>query len=176
MQTNLILTLTGADRVGLVEAVTKVVLDHGGNVETSRMSRLGGAFAILMLVSISAAQATTLQHEFESLVGQGYKVTLSQTTQTETHVGWLPYQIEVNGADHEGIIHHVAQSLAQCGINIESMDTETTSAPMSGAPLFSMTAMVVAPPSVSGADWEADLLHVARQLNVDIVISKVNHQ
>lgn len=39
MPTNIVLILTGPDRVGLVEAMTKHLLDRGGNVETSRMTR-----------------------------------------------------------------------------------------------------------------------------------------
>jgi glycine cleavage system transcriptional repressor len=176
MPTNTVLTLTGPDRVGLVEAVTKLLLDRGGNVETSRMTRLGGAFAILMLASLPAEQLDNLPTAFEALVAQGYKLTLSQTEQAraESHPGWLPYQIEVRGADQEGIIYQVAQTLAQRGINIESMDTGTTAAAMSGDPLFSMTALVLAPPGVAGQDWEAALEEVAHQLNVDIRVTALN--
>ena len=50
-QRNLVLTLTGPDRIGIVESVTGLLVARGGNVEMSRMARLGGEFAILMLVS-----------------------------------------------------------------------------------------------------------------------------
>ena len=50
MQKTFVLTLTGPDRIGFVEKVTGLLLERGGNVETSRMARLGGEFAILMLV------------------------------------------------------------------------------------------------------------------------------
>lgn len=176
MPTNIILTLTGPDRVGLVEDVTKRILERGGNVETSRMTRLGGAFAILMLASLPATGLAELERSFEPLVAQGYKLILSQTEgmQAERHAGWTPYQIEVRGADQEGIIHHVAQTLAQRGINIESMDTGTTAAAMSGDPLFSMTALVLAPPSAPREDWQPALDQVGREMNVDIVVSALN--
>jgi glycine cleavage system transcriptional repressor len=63
MQKNLVVTLTGQDRVGIVEQVTKKVLEYGGNVEASRMARLGGEFAVLMLVSIKADRLESLQQE-----------------------------------------------------------------------------------------------------------------
>lgn len=175
MPTTIVLTLTGPDRVGLVEVVTKHLLDCSGNVETSRMTRLGGAFAILMLATVPAEQLDHLPEAFESLIAQGYKLTFSQTEQplAAQYPSWLPYQIEVRGADQEGIIHHVAQTLAQRGINIESMDTGTSAAAMSGDPLFSMTALVLAPPSVAGQDWQAALDQVEREMNVDIVVSAV---
>ena len=175
MRTNIVLTLTGADRIGLVEEITKLLLELGGNVETSRMARLGGEFVILMLVSIPAEQLADLDRDVEYLITQGYKVTTSQTAQTyaEAHPGWLSYQIEVQGADHEGIIHQVARHLSQRGINIESMDTGTAPAPISGTPLFTMTALVAVPPNLPGQDWQVALEEVERQLNVDISVSAV---
>jgi len=97
MRNNLVFTLTGPDRIGIVEEVTQLLLEHDGNVETSRMVRLGGEFAILMLVSIPADQVTGLSKDVETLIAEGYKVTTSQTDQTyaDQHRGWLPYQIEL---------------------------------------------------------------------------------
>ena len=178
MRENIVFTLTGADRIGIVEAVTKLLLDRGGNVETSRMARLGGEFAILMLVSMPSEQIDNLGKDVEMLVVQGYKVTTSRTGQTyaEAHPGWLPYQIEVHGADHEGIIHQVAHYLSERGINIESMDTGTSHAPVSGTPLFSMTALVSVPLSLSGQGWETALEDMGNQLNVDIKVTVVRKQ
>src|SRR5436305_10602487 len=159
MQRNFVLTLTGPDRVGIVDRVTGLLLERGGNVETSRMARLGGEFAVLMLVSLPSEQAAGLDTNLERLTAQGYKVTTTQAEQTyaEAHPGWLPYRIEVQGADHEGIIHEVAHYLSERGINIESMDSETIPAPISGVPLFTMTAEAAVPPGLSGQGWEAGL-------------------
>lgn len=175
MHTNIVLTLTGPDRVGLVESVTGLLLDCGGNIGTSRMARLGGAFAILMLASVPAEKAATLHTAFDTLVAEGYKLTLSRTDGEGAAVmpGWMRYQIEVRGADQEGIIHHVAQTLAERGINIESMDTETSAAAMSGAPLFTMNAHVAAPRDQALHDLRAALDQVGRELNVDIAVTPI---
>jgi glycine cleavage system transcriptional repressor len=170
MRSNFVLTLTGPDRIGIVDTVTRLLLDRGGNVETSRMARLGGEFAILMLVSMPAEQFAGLEEDLEGLTAQGYKVTTTQAEQTsaEGHPGWLPYHVEVQGADHEGIIQEVAHYLSQHGINIESMDSETAPAPISGVPLFAMTANIVIPPSLSGQGWEAGLEDLAGRMNLEI--------
>src|SRR3954464_10915498 len=159
MQRNFVLTLTGPDRIGIVDEVTGLLLERGGNVETSRMTRLGGEFAVLMLVSMPAEQFSSLENDLEVLAGSGHKVTTTPVEQSyaEAHPGWLPYRIEVQGADHEGIIHQIAHYLSDRGINIEAMDSETTPAPISGAPLFMMTAEVVVPPDLSATDWRAGL-------------------
>ena len=173
MRSNVVLTVTGADRVGIVEEVTKVLLDLGGNVETSRMARLGGEFAMLMLVSLSPEQLAGLDSALGQLTERGYQVatSLTQRAYEEAHPGWIAYRIEVQGADHEGIVHEIAAGLARRGISIESAETSTASAPVSGTPLFSMTAQVMVPPGLDEAAWLSALDDAGRQSNVDIGVT-----
>ena len=170
MKRNFVLTLTGPDRIGIVDDVTRLLLDRDGNVETSRMARLGGEFAILMLVSLPAESVASLDEDLGRLAAQGYKVTTTpaEHSYAEAHPGWLPYRIEVYGADHEGIIQEVAHYLSQLGISVESMDSETTAAPISGVPLFAMNALVVVPPGLAGQDWEAGLEELSSHTNLEI--------
>jgi len=175
MRSNIVFTLTGTDRIGIVETVTKLLLSLGGNVETSRMARLGGEFAMLMLVAIESEQLASLEQGVAQLTAEGFKVTVTETgkAQAEPHTGWSPFRIEVVGADHEGIIHQVALYLSQRGITIESMETETAPAPLSGSPLFTMTAFVLVPPSLVGQGWEAALAEAGDRENVDITVAAV---
>jgi glycine cleavage system transcriptional repressor len=173
MRKNVVFTLTGSDRIGIVETVTKLLLEHDGNVETSRMVRLGGEFAMLALVSLPADELADLEKVVASLKKQGYRATTNLTEQTyaEKFTGWLPFEIEVHGSDHEGIIHQIAHHLSQCGIHIESMDTGITRAAMSGTPLFNMKALVMVPPAVACQDWQTALAEVGYQLDVEITVS-----
>jgi glycine cleavage system transcriptional repressor len=175
MRTDIVFTLTGPDRVGVVEEVTGVVLGLGGNVQTSRMTRLGGEFAILMLVSLPVARAGEVDAAFEQLAAEGYRVSVTTTDRAtaEEYRGWLRYRIEVHGADHEGIIHEIARGLSRQGISIESADAGTTRAPVSGTTLFSMTAIVAVPPDLSEAHWAEQLREAGYQANVGITVSDV---
>ena len=173
MPKRFVLTLTGADRIGIVQHVTESILECGGDVQASRMARLGGEFAMLMLVSIPDTETDRLSGKVENLSGEGFKVVLTETEWgvSARRKDWLPYQIEVRGANHEGIIHKIAEHLSQQGINIESIDTNVVPAPMSGAPLFTMDAIVVVPPELPKIKWQDALEEVADQLNVDIKVS-----
>ena len=175
MHSNIIITLTGTDRIGIVEDVTRLLVGRGGNVEVSHMAHLASEFAILMLVSIPSEQLAGLETDMQSLIAQGYKVTTTQAKQTDAqaHTGWLPYQIEVRGADHEGIVNEIASAMRQRGINIESMDVQVVQAPVSGSPLFNMKGLVSVPSSLAGQPWEADLLNAGNRLNVDITVTAV---
>ena len=178
MTNTFVLTLTGTDRVGIVEEVTEILLKLGGNIETSRMARLGGEFAILMLVSAPRDQDLARDPSIGELAARGYKVTITPTREApaQPHAGWRPYRIEVRGADHEGIIHQIAHTLSQHGINIETLDTGTAPAPHSGTPLFTMRALVLAPPALNEAAWQEALEDAGHRLHVDVTVSVVEPQ
>lgn len=174
MRASAVLTLTGPDRVGIVEEVSRELLAVGANVEASRMARLGGEFAMLVLLSLPAESLDGLADASASLRNRGYKVTTSVTAPVDvpSHPGWLSYRVDVEGADHEGIVHEIAAGLAKKGISIESAETSTQTAPHSGSPLFCMSAAVAVAPGLDEGDWIASLKDAARLANVDVRVTK----
>lgn len=176
MKTYCIITLVGRDEVGIVDQVTKLVLEQKGNVEESRMAHLGGEFAMLMLVSLDSEKREALFELIGPFKEKGYEVYIRETTQktSDRFKGWLPFRIVVSGADHEGIVHTIAHSLARKQINIESMDTSTAAAPMSGTLLFTMSAVIVVPPQLNYHEWRDSLYKTADQANVNIEVAPYN--
>ncbi len=174
MRTDIVFTLTGPDRVGIVEEVTGVLLDLGGNVGAGRMARLGGEFAMLMLVSLPSERLVDIDRALSQLTDNGYKSTVSDarpapaTPPAEN----TPFRIEVRGADHEGIIHEITRQLAARGINIESAETGTVEAPVTGVPLFFMTATVHVPPGLDETEWAGALEEAARHAGVDVRVAR----
>lgn len=175
MNKEIVLTLTGHDRVGIVKEITNVLVKHGGNVENSRMARLGGEFAMLALIAVDEKDLPALEADFQNLREEGFQITLIPTKDDHArkYAGWLPYQIEVLGADHEGIIYEIAQHLAQLGINIEDMETTTAPAPMSGTLLFTMNATVLVPPASVFHQWSDALDEIGDRLNVSVKVAVI---
>ena len=64
METSYIVTFIGEDRPGLVEAVSAVIEQSGGNWHESRLSQLGGKFAGLVLVSLPTNGIDSLNRDF----------------------------------------------------------------------------------------------------------------
>lgn len=172
MNKNLVISLIGHDRVGLVEELSKLVVDSHGNIEASRMAHLGGEFATLIFVTLPLDSYEDLTQNMKKLTVEGFKVIITETKYPDPskYTGWLPYQIKVNGADHEGIIHKVSHQIAGFGINIESMDTNVVKAPISGTPLFTLNAIVFVPPEHTHHNLNEKLQAVGDGLNVDIEI------
>jgi len=175
MSQEIVLTLTGHDRVGIVKEITNLFVKHGGNVENSRMARLGGEFAMLALIALDEKDLPAFESDFQKLRDEGFLITLLQTedNHTKKFSGWLPYQIKVLGADHEGIIYEIAHHLAQQGINIEDMETTTAPAPMSGTPFFEMQATVLVPANLPFHKWSDALEEIGDKLNVTVKVTVV---
>lgn len=169
----LVMTLIGPDRVGIVDRITERVLDYDGNVEESRMARLGGEFAMLLFISAPTQKIEKLNTALSDLESEGFQVFSRQTEPEKTmqYEGRLPYRVSVTGADHEGIVHSITHHLAEQNINVEIMDTNTAAAPMSGTLLFTMTAIVVVPAELNFHSWRDRLDEIGDTLNVTIDVA-----
>ncbi len=173
MRSDIVLSLTGPDRIGIVEEVTGVLNGLRANVGTSRMARLGGEFSIIMLVTAPADVASDLSSAFDGLRGEGYTVALRETSSAATSSATAAslYRVDVRGADHEGIVHEISAGLARRGINIEAAETAITEAPVSGTPLFSMSALIAVPEKLDESDWMSELADAGARANVDVTVS-----
>lgn len=173
MLKHLVVTVFGQDRPGIVNYMSKLVLEYQGNVESSRMARLGGEFAILMMVSVQEDKFDALCDGIRQLQDKDFQVTMRETERgtSAKYNGWLPYQLEVTGADHEGIIHDLTRYLTEHKINIETMDTDVIKAPMSGTPLFKMAGLIIVPPDLSYSELKDALAHIGDKLGVDTDLS-----
>ena len=165
-----VVTIVGPDQRGLVARITDEIVALDANIEESHMSRLGGEFAVLMLLSFSNGKSQSLLARLEKFNNDQFKVFVKETDLARLKVfeGFIPCEISVFGADHEGIVHHVAEFLAELRCQIDDMETHVTRAPVTGTPLFSMMAEVKAPPEISLPQLRDKLEELGDQLGVDI--------
>ena len=165
---NLIITAIGSDRPGIVSELSGIITTHGGNVEESRMSRLGSDFAIIMLVSVSTEWEESLGVALQSI----NDLTIStKHTQIQEIGDNKKYQINLNGADNEGIVKVLSKYLAEKSINILEMETHITQAPISGTPLFNLNASILVPGGVEEKEIQSDLSQIAQKLGVEIQLN-----
>jgi glycine cleavage system regulatory protein len=172
MKATLVLTLIGLDKPGLVKAISEAAARHGANWEGSRMARLGGRFAGLLLVTLEPARAAALQRDLEALSELGLKVVVEQSTQVEARSNWQTVRLDLLGSDQVGIMQKVAATLSELGINVDELSTECTGAPISGGDLFKLSAVLACPPSVSLDRLKGELERVANDLMVDIQLDE----
>ena len=162
---NLIISAVGSDRSGIVSELSGVITSHGGNVEESRMSRLGSDFAIIMLVTVAPDWEESLEVALKSITE--LTITTKPTKLPQVSDG-RQFRIDLSGADNEGIVKVLSKYLAEKSINILEMETHTSQAPVSGTPLFNLNAFVSIPNDVEEKLIQSDLSQIAQDLGVEI--------
>jgi len=152
MSALIVISAIGSDRPGIVQALSGAVLSRHGNILDSRMTVLGGEFAVLMLVSGEDNAISRIEQDREALEQSlGLQLSLKRTRQREPGIRALPYRVEVVAMDHPGIVHDIANFFSGRGINIDDLHTGTYQAPHTGTTMFNlhMTLSVPAEESVS---------------------------
>jgi len=166
--TDLVLTLIGPDRPGLVEAVAEVVASHGGNWLESRMAHLAGKFAGILRVEIPADKAEALVAALAELEARGLKVVGEPSGEDGQPAVGRTLDLELVGLDRPGIVREISQLLANSGANVEELATDRGSAPMSGEMLFHAKARVRLPSNADLGTLRAALERLASDLMVEI--------
>ncbi len=170
---DIVMTVIGDDRPGLVDALAGAVASAGGSWTRSNMSRLGGKFAGIAVVSIDADRADALDRLLDPIRTSGLlQVTVSRPTDDE---GLAPdaaserfLALQLVGSDRPGIISEVAGVLAAHAVSIVELESATSNAPMSGELLFEASLVLSAPPSLASDTLQSALEEIANELMVDI--------
>jgi glycine cleavage system transcriptional repressor len=162
----------GADRVGIVDDISALVSEAGGNIEESKMSVLGGEFAVMMLVSMEASALEALISRMEEIEARlSLKVGVKRTRESSPPERGRPYALETVSLDGQGIVHAVSAVLRRHGINIEELETRTDRAPLTGAPLFRMKANVVLGHGVAIGPLRRELEALQAVQDLDILLT-----
>jgi glycine cleavage system regulatory protein len=164
-----VLTIIGTDRAGLVQALSDVVADHGGNWERSHVTELEGMFAGVVLVRVPRDRSDAFRDALVPLHDQGLlDVTLRPARSDESSEQAVTVGFEVVGADRVGIVREVSHALTSLGVSITDLRTWTESAPMAGGALFHAAAVVRLPDGVDQWGLMAALEDLADDLMVDV--------
>ena len=125
----------GPDRPGIVSSISGFVTSIGGNIEESRMIRLGSEFSIIMMVAIQEDMLGTLKDSLDGIDGIKFYITETKkihTLASPTHI------LNLTGGDTEGIVHKMTDVLMSMGVNIIEVNTDTENAPVTGTIVFKM--------------------------------------
>ncbi|HEX8987602.1 MAG TPA: ACT domain-containing protein [Rhodocyclaceae bacterium] len=169
MTTYLILTAIGDDRPGLVGELAATISAHQGNWLESSMSHLAGKFAGIVKVAVANDKAAALTAALAGL--SGLKVT-SEASVAEEPAKGRRLKFALVGHDRIGIVREVSQVLARHAVNVEELNTRTSSAPMSAEILFHAEAELLAGPNLDARTLAAELERISDDLMVDITLDE----
>lgn len=164
----LVLSALGSDRPGIVDQLAKAASASGCNIEDSRMTVLGGEFAVLMLVTGSTAAVAAMERAAPEVGARLDLKLLSKRTQPKPpQPAARPYRIEVSALDQPGLVHELASFFSSRHINIEALDTDTYAAPHTGSQMFGLAMTVNIPANVQVAALREEFLEHCDERNLD---------
>lgn len=158
-----IITVTGADRPGLVSAVSSILAAEGADIEDVSMTRLSGNFATILLAR--GGQEETMTSQLEQLArDRGLYIHVGPAVEE------LPDHAEANcfisaaGPNRVGIVAAISRILAAHEANITEMTTRLLS--RTQVPIY-----LVRLEAVVGRDWDelaCSLAEAAKELGIEI--------
>ena len=168
----IVISAVGQDRPGVVQDITRTVLDCGGNVVESRMSALGSEFAMLLLVSGNWHTLARLESEL-ARVGGELAVTIKRTESPKDRNNLLPYAVDVVCLDQPGIVFNISGFFAARSIEIAELNTRSYSAAHTGAPMFSVQVALNIPGELHIATLREEFMEFCDQFNLDAILEPV---
>lgn len=161
----LVLTIIGKDKAGLVEQLSRVINEHKGNWMASNLSHLAGFFAGIVQIEVAEQNLDTLTSALASIkdldirVQQGEDSTLDKGQQL---------RFVITGNDRPGIVRELSTILSHKGANIVAFESSKQSAPNWGSPLFHALATIQLPAGIEREEVTAALEAIATDIVVDL--------
>lgn len=170
----LILTAIGPDQVGLVERISEFISRHGCNIEDSKMAVFCGEFAVIILISGDGNSLVKIGRDYREIETEtGLSVAIKTPSTRKAAEFFRPYKLTASCMDHPGIVYKISGILSAMGINIDSMETKTYSAPVSGTPLFQLEADLAIPARTNINQLRERFEELQREENIDIELTAV---
>lgn len=170
----LVVSALGEDRPGILHDFARAVRDCGCNVAESRMTVLGGEFAMLLLVSGNWNNITKLEGALPKLEQNlGLTISARRTSEREPRHNLLPYAIDVVCLDQPGIVYNLANFFAQRKIGIADVATRSYPAAHTGAPMFAVQMAVNIPADLHIGALREEFMDFCEDLNLDAIMEPI---
>lgn len=164
---SLVITLNGDDRSGIVESVSRVIVEFQGEWIESRMANLSGKFAGILRANLPDEQCEGFTVALNKAVPD-LNITIERVDTVPDVSGQKVYKLELLGQDQPGIIHRISSLLVQNGATVEELESEVIDASMSGEKLFKASISLCLEQEQSIDKLQDALEQLANELIVDI--------
>ncbi len=141
----LVLTIIGRDRAGVVASLADVVRFHDGNWKRSELAEIAGTFAGVVVVEVGDDQVDELLTNLLVLREQGLHVTAQQIEQPTVVPDADELRLRLTGDDRPGVVHEISTAISEQGISISRLRTVTDLPGENGGAQFEITAHLRVP-------------------------------
>jgi len=174
MTTKLVISALGADRPGIVDELSRFIYKNQLNIEDSRMTVLGGEFAVLLLISGDDASINSFQERLADIEQSlDMRLLIKTTSASENNSNAMPYSVEVSALDQPGIVGNIANFFSSRKFNIVDLQTERYAAPHTGSPMFALTMTIGIPADTNIAKLRDEFVQTCDDLNLDAELNSL---
>lgn len=166
----LVITILGRDRPGLLESISSTILEHHGNWLSSNLSHLLGHFAGILEVEVEPAHLKPLQDALMLLPNLSVVIEVADTQITPHTLGKI--NLVITGNDRPGIIQELASVIHHQGASITELSSRQQSTPSWGEPIFSAVATITLSKGVNKENVIDALESFTSDLIIDIEETK----
>jgi predicted amino acid-binding ACT domain protein len=170
---NYVVTVTAADRVGIVESVTGTILAEGGNVLELSQTVMRGFFTIILAVEFPEPMDTRVLAAAIIARGRMYHLTVAVLEADEKPepppvANGERFILTVLGKDNPGNIHGIAGCLAERGVNIVDLHARAD------GPIFSLVMEAFLPHDLSPREVREALVTFGKTLGLEAFVQHEN--
>ena len=168
-----IVTVTAADRVGIVHSVTGTIRDRKGNILELSQTVMRGYFTIIVAVEFEEPQDLGALGAEIAEHGREFDLTVAVREAADEDIE-LPvpngerFILTVLGVDHPGTIHGISGCLTRLGVNIVDLHARVD------GDRFSMIMEAFLPHDLSPGVVRADLERFGRELGLEAFVQHEN--
>ena len=172
------LSAIGRDRPGIVADLAELIYECDCNLEDSSMTILGSEFAILLLLSGEGDDverrltAGCKRLEWEKRLTVFFRPLEETGPPRPAGTPGSAMECAVTGVDKAGIVARVARVLADRGVNVTALSTQSRPEPETGTPLYTMRIRMAVPRAVDRRALRTELERVAAELRVELTLTE----
>jgi len=123
------------------------------------------------LVSGSAAALTRIQEGSSKLGADlGLEFHFRDTARSASVGAFRAFSLRISGVDRPGIVARVSALLAAENVNVAALDSRLAFAPLSGTPMFYLSAALQVPADLGIAGLRERLARLCYDENLDLVL------
>lgn len=167
----LVISAVGTDKPGIINQLSECALAQHCNILDTRMTVLGGEFALLMMIEGPHSSLDTLETTLKARAADlSLTLLLKRTRPRQALQPSLPYTVDVVAMDNPGIVHEIAGFFGEKDINIEEMQTKTFAAAHTGTAMFALNMVVYIPADLPLSNLKDEFLEFCDRKNLDATI------
>lgn len=174
------LSAIGNDRPGIVADLAQLIYECDCNLEDSSMTVLGREFAVLLLLSGTGESVGERVERACQRLGREAGLAINvralegEPRPASERTGPVHlYEVQATGVDKAGIVARICRCLADRGVNIADLRSQTRPLPQTGTTIYTMQILIEVPETMDAGALDRDLDRIANDLRIEISLNRV---